>query len=522
MKQSAQSTFPERNGLLMKRPVSIYRQWDPGVGGRPLFIPASLLLVSLAIIVHGALPARDVSKGDIELLRLVAAAHQANRAGIDTWQGHAQIESTYADANGPIIQEKFSVDFLSDCRREVTRWTWTQDERYVREGLEIGGEPASRTVSEPFSAMTTRMGYYRRAPGITTREGKRLHTLVILPPERTRRSSYAGCFDPMWYLTGCMTKCMDDVVERLVFLYRRVKNDGAQGIIATREDDVVILELDRGTVLNRHYFSLARGGNVVKFFARDQKGTEWREWTYERKDGVWIPKTFMFNHKTDSPDILGSIDRTWKVTFVENIVNEPIPVSEFSLKALGYKSSEQLNDRREYQVPIYENTQTWDERILRESKALPQPAPYEELPLEFAEPLLGKPLPDLNRLNVTLENVSDKVILVCFFDMNQRPSRYCLTQLTKQAETLKDKGIIVIGIQAPKVEEKTIGEWVKKNDIPFPVGMIQDNEKCIRFDWAVCSLPWLILTDRSHVIRAEGFGFDKLDNIIEEMYNVPQ
>lgn len=478
---------------------------------------SNLSLISFGVIIFCVLPVRAGSKGDIELLRLVATAHQANRAGIDTWQGHAQIESTYADANGPVIQEKFSVDFLSDCRREVTRWTWTQDERYVREGLEIGGEPASRTVSEPFSAMTTRMGYYRRAPGITTREGKRLHTLVILPPERTRRSSYAGCFDPMWYLTGCMTKCLDDVVERLVFLYRRVKNDGAKGIIATREDDVVILELDRGTVLNRHYFSLARGGNVVKFFARDQKGTEWREWTYERKDGVWIPKTFMFNHKTDSPDILGSIDRTWKVTFVENIVNEPIPVSEFSLKALGYKSSEQLNDRREYQVPIYENTQTWDERILRESKALPQPAPYEELPLEFAEPLLGKPLPDLNRLNVTLENVSDKVILVCFFDMNQRPSRHCLIQLAKQARGLGERGITVIAVQTSKVDEKTIHAWILENSISFTVGMIQDEEKRARFSWGIKSLPWLILTDRDHVIRAEGFEIDELDDKIREV-----
>ena len=60
-------------------------------------------------------------EGDIDLLRLVATAHQANRVGIDTWQGHAEIESTLADANGPIIQERFSVDFLSDCRREVTR-----------------------------------------------------------------------------------------------------------------------------------------------------------------------------------------------------------------------------------------------------------------------------------------------------------------------------------------------------------------------------------------------------------------
>ena len=322
----------------------MHNKLNPGIGSQRFSIPPSLSLVLFGILVSCVLPIRARSGGDIELLRLVATAHQANRAGIDTWQGHADIESTLADANGPILQERFSVDFLSDCRREVTRWTWTQEERYVREGVEIGGEPVSRTVLEPFSAMTTRMGFYRRAPSITTREGKRLHTLVIWPPERAHRSSYAGCFNPMWYLTGHMTKATDDLVKRLVFLYRRVKNEGASCINATRDGNVVILEIDNGTVLNRHTFDLVRGGNVVKYFAQDQNGTERREWTYEQKGGVWIPKTFMFSHRTKSPDSLGSSNRTWKVGFVENIVNKPIPISEFSLKALGYRNGEQFVD----------------------------------------------------------------------------------------------------------------------------------------------------------------------------------
>ncbi|MBN2316603.1 MAG: hypothetical protein JXM79_21930, partial [Sedimentisphaerales bacterium] len=333
------------------------------------------------------------AEGDIEHLKLIVTAHQANRAAIDTCQGRAEIESTFADINGPVLQDSFLVEFLSDCRREVTRWTWTHDERYVREGLEFNGEPIPKTVSEPVNAMTTRMGYYHRAPSITTREGERLCTLVIWPLERARRS-YEGCFDPMWYLTGHKTLCTDDLVERLVFLYRRVKNEGDQRIKATREGDGVILELDWGTVLNRHTFSLVRGGNVVKYFGRDQNSTDRREWTYEQKNGVWVPKTFVSNYKTDSPEFLGNTSRTWKVTFVENIVNERIPLSEFSLKALGYNSSEQLEDRREYHAPIYDNTRTWDERILREIEALPAPAPYEELPLDFAPPLLGKPLPE--------------------------------------------------------------------------------------------------------------------------------
>jgi|GEM_PF-2316142 len=497
--------------------MRMHNKLNPGIDGQRFSVPSSFSLVLFGILVSCVLPIRARSEGDIELLRLVATAHQANRAGIDTWQGHADIESTLGDANGIMLRDMFSVAFVSDCRRDVTRWTWIHDERFVREGVGIEGQPMTKAVLEPLSAMTTRHGFYRYAPGITTREGERLNTLVIWPPERARRRSYSECFNPMWYLTGHMTKLTDDFIGRLVFLYRRVKNDGAPYINATRNGNVVILEIDNGTVLNRHYFDLAQGGNVVKYFAQSGGDTELREWTYERKAGVWVPRTFVFNFDVSSPEYLGNTSRTWKVTFVENVVNEPVPVSQFSLKALGYKSSEQLNDQRTNLSPIYDGARTWDERILRESKALPPPAPYEELPLEFAEPLLGKPLPELNRLNVILENVSDKMTLVCFFDMNQRPSRHCLLQLAKQTETLEEKDIAVVAVQATKIDEKTIREWVKKNTIPFPVGMIQDDVERTRFNWGVRSLPWLILTDRKHIVVCEGLGLDESDKKIREV-----
>jgi len=38
--------------------------------------------------------------------------------------------------------------------------------------------------------------------------------------------------------------------------------------------------------------------------------------------------------------------------------------------------------------------------------------------------------------------------------------------------------------------------------------------------WGVKSLPWLILTDRKHVVTTEGFGLNNLDTLIEGMNNV--
>lgn len=128
--------------------------------------------------------------------------------------------------------------------------------------------------------------------------------------------------------------------------------------------------------------------------------------------------------------------------------------------------------------------------------------------------LVDKPLPGLKEFGIDLSpaDTDGKIILVCFFDMEQRPSRYCITQLAKQAEKLKEKGATIVAVQASKLDQTALNQWVKKYNIPFPVGMIRANEKKARLNWGVKSLPWLILTDSKHTVRAEGFGLTELDD----------
>jgi len=131
--------------------------------------------------------------------------------------------------------------------------------------------------------------------------------------------------------------------------------------------------------------------------------------------------------------------------------------------------------------------------------------------------LLGKVLPDLDGIKVDFspERTKGRMILVCFWDMEQRPSRYCIRELAKRAEELKEKGVTFVAVQALKVDENALNEWVKKQNIPFPVGMIQGNEEKTKFNWGIKSLPWLILTDKEHVVTAEGFSVNKLNEKIE-------
>ena len=73
---------------------------------------------------------------------------------------------------------------------------------------------------------------------------------------------------------------------------------------------------------------------------------------------------------------------------------------------------------------------------------------------------------------------------------------------------------MVVCVQASKIERGKLDEWVKENKILFEVGMIEGDEGKVKFSWGVKSLPWLILTDKEHVVRAEGFGLDELDGKI--------
>ena len=131
--------------------------------------------------------------------------------------------------------------------------------------------------------------------------------------------------------------------------------------------------------------------------------------------------------------------------------------------------------------------------------------------------LVGKPLPDLGGMKIDLfpTQLKGKKILVCFWDMNQRPSRRCINQLSEQAGQLRNKGVTVFAVQASKVDEDMLSEWVKKNNIAFPVGTVQDDAGKVCFNWGVKSLPWLILTDDKHTVVSEGFQFGDLNNQLE-------
>jgi len=46
---------------------------------------------------------------------------------------------------------------------------------------------------------------------------------------------------------------------------------------------------------------------------------------------------------------------------------------------------------------------------------------------------------------------------------------------------------------------------------PLPVGVIQGDREEVLFTWSARLLPWLVLTNATHVVTAEGFALSDLD-----------
>lgn len=124
-------------------------------------------------------------------------------------------------------------------------------------------------------------------------------------------------------------------------------------------------------------------------------------------------------------------------------------------------------------------------------------------------------------IDFDVNQAKNQMLLFCIFDMNQRPSRHCIRQLTEKAKQLEERNITIVAIQALETERNVLKEWKGKNAVPFPMGQIKvDEHEQVISGWRGQSLPWLMLTDKEHIVRVEGFELDELEEKIREIENV--
>jgi hypothetical protein len=132
--------------------------------------------------------------------------------------------------------------------------------------------------------------------------------------------------------------------------------------------------------------------------------------------------------------------------------------------------------------------------------------------------LKDSPLPDLTSVNLAADTApAGKPVLLCLFDASQRPSRHVIHQLAEQAAALRQRNVILMGVQAAVISDETFNEWKSASPVSFPVGRVTEKSGKSRWASAVPALPWLILADANHRVVAEGFAPDELDAQIKKL-----
>jgi hypothetical protein len=208
----------------------------------------------------------------------------------------------------------------------------------------------------------------------------------------------------------------------------------------------------------------------------------------EVRPGCWLPMTqgCEVYHKDNSGKLCVETHSYLKV--VDARINEPLPDELF-------------------QMQIKEGAMVTDSRSGRTITYTYKP----ELPN-----LVGKALPESDDTGDGLvsDQAKDSRMLVCFWDMQQRPSRHCLESLAEKASNLADRGISVLCVQASEVDEQALNKWMKDYKVPFAAKTITHDAEKTLFAWGVKSLPWLILTDENHIVSSSGFSLAEIDKII--------
>ncbi len=126
--------------------------------------------------------------------------------------------------------------------------------------------------------------------------------------------------------------------------------------------------------------------------------------------------------------------------------------------------------------------------------------------------LKGKALPSVEDLGPVEAEVEGKKIAICFWDVNQRPSRYFVKELAARSEALKGRFAVVLVDSSGSKD--AVGAWMKENGVSYAHLVLGEEAGDVHFKWGVKGLPWLIVADDGHVVRWEGVSAGQIDEAL--------
>jgi len=187
------------------------------------------------------------------------------------------------------------------------------------------------------------------------------HLAITSPSQQSRHQNLVGYFDPMWHFTKPSGLKLD---ERLLFVAENAKDPKnkwetfQKGDVMTLRHDSDNSDLqikDAEHIVNHIEIDLSKGANVTHahYYSPSTNITTDFHIEWEKDNDVWVPKTFtcdmveMKNGKKVYQNIR-------KVTWTENVVNEPIPEDAFTETAVGLRPGDRVTNsfaKEAYIVP---------------------------------------------------------------------------------------------------------------------------------------------------------------------------
>ncbi|MBN2180506.1 MAG: redoxin domain-containing protein [Sedimentisphaerales bacterium] len=136
------------------------------------------------------------------------------------------------------------------------------------------------------------------------------------------------------------------------------------------------------------------------------------------------------------------------------------------------------------------------------------------IPLEKEE----AKIPSFDGIDIKFDigQAKDKMLLICFWDIQQRPSRNLVKELAKREKELREKDVVVLLVHSSDIQAEELNKWIEENKIPFASGRITGEPREVLYRWGVRSQPWLVLADENENLKTEGFDFNQLDEKLQE------
>jgi beta-lactamase regulating signal transducer with metallopeptidase domain len=295
--------------------------------------------------VHGAVGPRPADppqwgegvRGDLDLLRRVAAAWWQNRRAIRTWRGTAVAVDRYRSdgERSRTDRARRRVEFVWDRARATKRWNWTLQQYESR----VDGRPGPEVTEKSASGMLTPEAFYKYRRMGTYADGRPVRMLMVWPVDFARPDWDRYDFDPTWY----MSEGGRDVAATLLFFVREACSPQLGPWQVTRDGDLVTVEHRGDSLLNRYVFHLSKGGNLTDYRGRGTYVKSRRAWAWEQRDGVWLPETYVWSQTAVRADGSSS---SWhrQLTFIRSEINVPVTDADFALERLGIKDGDRVQN----------------------------------------------------------------------------------------------------------------------------------------------------------------------------------